>query len=239
MRVASLLEPVDKVRAKIPAGRVVRAIFGALENPIPPSRIPDAARLETDEEVEAFFDVTSSKPIRLQIVLYRDENQVPPVSDSPPPDDGNYFDKDFLNQPEEYDDPAEDSDALQRTLAGVAKRTYPRTDERFEHRKTSIRNRISRQRRILRLIKRKHAQKFPDVGIIDSDDEGWNFMKGLRPRVASAVHIIANRPAAAAGAVASAAYLAGIPDPENPDDDEKDAAKAAGTAAAQALYVPE
>jgi len=76
MKSLSLLEVVDKVRQKIPAGRTVRAIYGALENLAPSSVIPDATRLQSDEEVEAFFDLTSSKPIQLQIVLHRDPNQV-------------------------------------------------------------------------------------------------------------------------------------------------------------------
>ena len=113
MKSPSLLEVVDKVRQKIPAGRTVRAIYGAFENPAPPSIIPDATCLQSDEEVEAFFDLTSSKPIRLQIVLHRDPNQVPVVPDSPPPDDGPYFTLGFLNVAELYDEPAEDSDTIQ------------------------------------------------------------------------------------------------------------------------------
>jgi len=97
---SSLLEVVDKVRQKIPAGCRVRAIYGALENPAPPSVISDATRLQSDEEVEAFFNLTSSKSIRLQIVLHRDPNQVPVMPHSPPPDDGPYFALDFLNAAE-------------------------------------------------------------------------------------------------------------------------------------------
>ena len=41
MKSPSLLEIVDKVRSKIPTGRFVRAIFGAIDNPTPPSVIPD------------------------------------------------------------------------------------------------------------------------------------------------------------------------------------------------------
>jgi len=65
MRTPSLLEDVDKVRDNIPAGRIVRAIFRAIANPMPPGRIPEATRLQSDEEVVAFFDLTSAKPIRL------------------------------------------------------------------------------------------------------------------------------------------------------------------------------
>ena len=126
MKSPSLLEVIDKVRQKIPAGRTVRAINGALENPAPPSVIPDATRLQSDEKVEAFFDLTSSKPIRLQIVLHRDPNQVPVVPDSPPPDDGPYFTLDFLNAAELYDDPGENSNTIQWNLAGFANRAFPK-----------------------------------------------------------------------------------------------------------------
>ena len=97
IKVASLLEVVDKVRDRIPPGRTVRAIYGALENPIPPSRIPDAAQLRSDEEVEAFFEVTSAKPIRLQVVLYKDRTRVPAPANTPPPDGGAYFKDGFLD----------------------------------------------------------------------------------------------------------------------------------------------
>jgi len=65
MKVASLLEVVDKVQDKIPVGRTVQAIIGAIENPTQASPIRDTTRLKSDEVVEAFFDITNSKPIRL------------------------------------------------------------------------------------------------------------------------------------------------------------------------------
>ena len=45
MKSSSLLEIVDKVRWKIPRGLFVRAIFGAMDNPTPPSISPDSVRL--------------------------------------------------------------------------------------------------------------------------------------------------------------------------------------------------
>ena len=38
----------------------------ALENPIPPTRIPNAIRLRSNKEMEVLFEVTSAKLIRLQ-----------------------------------------------------------------------------------------------------------------------------------------------------------------------------
>ncbi|KAF8435592.1 hypothetical protein BGX38DRAFT_1274931 [Terfezia claveryi] len=139
MQVSSLLEVVDKVQDKIPAERMVRAIFGALKNPRLPNTIPDAMHLQSDEEVEVFFDFTNAQPIRLQVVLLRDPTAVPFRADSAPPDDGAYFPDDFLDAAEQYDDPGEDSDTLCQNLAGYAKRTMPRKDEAFEDRKMAAR----------------------------------------------------------------------------------------------------
>ena len=166
MKVASLLEVVDKVRDKIPEGRTVRAVFGALENPTRHNPIPDATRLQSDEEVEAFFDLTNAKPIRFQVVLRRDPEAVPLREDTPPPDDGEYFPEDFLNAAEEYNDPAEDSDALCRNLAGYSKRTMPRKDEAFEQRKMDARRRLKKVREEgLNPVKVKHREKFPNSDI--------------------------------------------------------------------------
>ena len=230
MRSPSLLEIVDKIRSKIPAGRTVRAIYGALESPNRTGDIPDATRLQSDEEVEAFIDITSSKPIRLQVILYRDPNANPVVADSPPPDDGDYFPADFLDAAEMYDEPAEDSDALRRNLAGVAKRAYPKTDANFEERKLKIRKRIKRQNRALLQMKAKHREMFPDAAIINSDDEDWFYLKGLRPKVQTGKQMVAARPAAAAGTAAAAADLAANP------NQTREAARVVGQIAADAEY---
>src|SRR5205085_10122799 len=129
LQVASLLEIVDKIRDKIPVGHTVRAILAALENPTRPSTIPEAVRLTSDEEVQAFFELTTAKPIRFQVILQRDPTALPSTADSPPPGDGNYFPSGFLDAAEHYDEPAEDSDTMYRNLAGYAKRALPKNDE--------------------------------------------------------------------------------------------------------------
>ena len=48
-----------------PSSNALR-LENALENPIPPSRIPDATCLRQNEEKEVLFEVTSAKLIRLQ-----------------------------------------------------------------------------------------------------------------------------------------------------------------------------
>ena len=213
MKSPSLLEIVDTVRSKIPRGRFIRAIFGAIDNPTAPSVIPDSVRLQTDEEVEAFYDITAFKPIRLQVILYRDPATNPVVPDSPPPDDEPYFPKDFLDAPAYYIDPAEDSHNLARSLAGKAKRTFLKRDEAFENRKLRVRKRIQRQKKVLRLFKEEHKRKLLNTGIIDSEDEEWDYLAALRPKIRDGEEMIAARPALDAGVVACDAYLQGIVDP--------------------------
>ena len=122
LKSASLLKVVDKVREKIPAGRTVRANYGAVENPAAGTVIPHATSLQSDEEVEPFFDLPSCKPIGLQVVLHRDPNQVLQIPDSPSPNDGPYFAVDFLDVAEVYQDPPEDPDVLQRNCTHVTYR---------------------------------------------------------------------------------------------------------------------
>ncbi|RPB18640.1 hypothetical protein L211DRAFT_853934 [Terfezia boudieri ATCC MYA-4762] len=207
LRSASLLEIVDKIRERIPAGRKVRAIYGALDNPNPPNAIPPATCLQSDEEVQAFLELSSAKPIRIQVILYRDPNLVPLVADSSPSDDGPYFAADFLDAVEEYMDPAEDSDSLSRNLAGFAKRTFPRTREGFEERKLKIRMRIKRQKRALRAMKRQEQVKFPGEVIYDSGSEEWGIIQDLQPRPANGREMILARGPATAGIVVTQAML--------------------------------
>ncbi|RPB18174.1 hypothetical protein L211DRAFT_854378 [Terfezia boudieri ATCC MYA-4762] len=130
--VTSLLEIVDKIWERIPVGRIVRVIYGALDNLNSGNAIPATIHLQTDEEVQAFLELSLLKPIRIQVILYRDSTLIPPVADRAPPDDSIYFVANFLNIGEEYMDPTEDSNSLSRNLAGFVKRTFPRMQEEFE-----------------------------------------------------------------------------------------------------------
>ncbi|RPB18166.1 hypothetical protein L211DRAFT_854394 [Terfezia boudieri ATCC MYA-4762] len=207
LRSASLLEIVDKIWERIPTGRKVRAIYGALDNPNPPNAIPPATRLQSDEEMQAFLELSSAKPIRIQVILYRDPDLVPLVVDSLPPDDSPYFAADFLDAVEEYIDPAEDSDLLSRNLAGFTKRTFPRTREGFEEQKLKIRMRIKRQKRALRAMKRQEQVKFPGEVIYDSGSEEWGIIQDLQPRPANSREMVLARGPAAAGIAVTQAML--------------------------------
>ena len=124
----------------------------------------------------AFFKMTESKPIRLLFILHRN-NATP---DSPRLDPTQmHFPENKFDPPELYDEHAEDTDAIIQDQAGVGQRRMPTKDNTFEERKYRIRKRIERQQELLRLIKRKHREKFPNLGIIDSDDVDFCYKRFL------------------------------------------------------------
>ena len=233
IKATSLLKVVDRVRDRIPAGRTVQAIYGARENPIARRRNPDATRFRSDEEIEAFLEATSAKPIRLQVVLYEHSIRMPAPVNTSPPNDGAYFKDGFLDAPEEYDDPAEDLDTLCRNLAGLAKRTFPKTEDTFEDRKARVQGTIHRQCKVVKLLKPKHRAKFPDANIIDSKDEACTYLKRLPPKVTNLRQMVAARGPVAAGIVAAGAALDGV---EDTDGEAQTAAEAKGKEAANATW---
>ena len=163
----------------IPPGRTVREIFGGLADPLTlrPWAPADFASLRTDNEVVAFLKITKAHPIRLLFVLHQNDG----APDTPllnPAD--KYFPTDKFDPPEIYDEYAEDTDAIIRDQAGVGQRRMPTRDNTFEERKYRIRKHIERQQELLRLIKRKHREKFPNVGIIDSDHEDFCYIRHLK-----------------------------------------------------------
>ena len=127
------------------------------------------------------------------------------------------------------------SDNLARTLVGKAKRTFPKRDEVFKNRKLRVRKCIRRQKKVLRLLKEQHKRKFPNTGIIDSEDAEWDYLGALRPKIRDGEAMIAARPALDAGVVVCDAYLQSIVDPTLA---QVNAARAAGQVAADALWPP-
>ncbi|RPB19010.1 hypothetical protein L211DRAFT_853579 [Terfezia boudieri ATCC MYA-4762] len=139
LRLVFLLEIVDKIQERIPAEKKVRVIYRALDNLNSGNAISPAICLQTNEEVQAFLELSLSKPIRIQVILYRDLTLVPSVMNSPLPNDSVYFSADFLDAAEEYMDPAKDSDSLSQNLAGFAKHTFSHMQKGFEERKLKLR----------------------------------------------------------------------------------------------------
>ena len=162
----------------IPDGRSIREILGALEDhPAGNSVAADWTKMQTDAEVYAFLRITKANPIRLLLVLHRNDG----TPDTPIAGVSNpYFASDRWEPAEVYDDPAEDSDALVRNHTGVASRRMPTKDHTYEERKYKIRKRIKRQQHLLRMVERSHRAKFPNEVIYHSDHKDWCFIHKLK-----------------------------------------------------------
>ncbi|KAF8415844.1 hypothetical protein EV426DRAFT_710009 [Tirmania nivea] len=125
----------DMVKVYVPPNHKVREILGALEDPSP---------------------LNPTFPANHTIVLHTPDGR----ENSPPlyPTAAS-FAQDRFDLPNEYDDPAEDSDALVRVSAGVRKRRMPTKDHTFEQ---------------------QYKRKFPDVQMIDLEDEGFCYLRHLK-----------------------------------------------------------
>ena len=82
-------------------------------------------------------------------------------------------------------------------------------------------------------MKAKHRAKFPDANIIDSEDEGWTYLKRLQPKVTNLRQMVAARGPVAAGIAAAGAALDGV---EDPNEEAQTAAEAKGKEAANAAW---
>ena len=87
-------------------------------------------------------------------------------------------------------------------------------------------------------MKAEHKRKFPNENIIDSEDEEWEYLVGLRPKVKDGAEMIAARPAAIAGVIAHNDHPEDIDDLDDPTLEDLNAVEAAGKAAADALWPP-
>ncbi len=185
-----IAEVISKAGQRVPEGRTVREVFGALENPLPGvngvvhSNDPPAdwLRLTTDEEVDGFLRLTGAKPIRLLVCLHRDPRAIPREPDTPPPEEvphpGKfYFSADMFDKDEWEQDLVEDSDAESRKRAGLGARRVPKADHRFEDRIEEVRRRIRRQIAILDELERKHKAKYPAA--IHETDAGFHLRQSI------------------------------------------------------------
>jgi len=174
----------------MPAGRTVREILAALEDPVTPVNQPASwTSLRSEEEVIAFLRMTNAEPIRLLIVFHRPPGAAP-VSPIPTGLEA-WFPVDKFKPPLEYNDPIEDSDVVVRNITGVGRRRMPIKDHTFEERKYTLRERIARQQELLRTVKWTYRDKCPNAPIIDSDHEDFCYIRNLkRPKCNTGARII-------------------------------------------------
>jgi len=194
----------NMVKGYMSAGRTVREILAALEDPVTPvNQSVDWTSLRSDEEVVAFLRMTNAKPIRLLIVLHRPPGAAP-VSPIPTGLEV-WFPVDKFEPPLEYDDPIKDSDVVVRNIAGVGRRRMPTKDHTFEERKYKLREWIVRQQELLRIVKQTHWEKCPNAPIINSDHEDFCYIRNLkRPKCNTGARIVKARAVIPAGRRATA-----------------------------------
>ena len=165
--------------------------------------------MTSDAEVTGFLQMTKAHPIRLLLILHRnDGTRDTPEADPTVP----YFKPQHFDPPEMFDDPAEDTDALIRNTAGVGARRLPIKDYTFEERKWRIRKGIQRQQLLLLRMKREHYLKFPNGGTIDSDHEDFCYQAHLKNPVPNNGHqLVKARQVLASGRqVTNAAIVIGV-----------------------------
>jgi len=74
-----------------------------------------------------------------------------------------------------------------------------------------IRRRIRQQARVLRQMKAKHWQKFPNTDIYDSNADEWDFLHTLNPQPQNGQEMVHTRHAMAAGLAGKRAAIAVMP----------------------------
>ncbi|KAF8420291.1 hypothetical protein BGX38DRAFT_1280238 [Terfezia claveryi] len=146
----------------------------------------DYTGLHSDAEVKAFFRMSKSDLVYLMVLLH----SVPPRANTPPRAHP-YFELEKFIPRNEYEDFAEDSDMNVRNVAGVCRRRMPTRDHTFEQRKYELRGRVDCQQETLSDIKKEHKRLFPNVGIIDSDDEDYCYIRCLKwPKITSGPQLV-------------------------------------------------
>ncbi|KAF8448464.1 hypothetical protein BGX38DRAFT_1270252 [Terfezia claveryi] len=122
-----------------------------------------------------------------------------PKSQYPPRADPYFKLKKFIPR-NEYKDFAKDSDANVRNVAGVRRCQMPTKDHTFEQYKYELRGRVACQQETLNNIKKEHKRLFPNAGIIDSDDEGYCYIRCLKwPKITSGPQLVKARQVVAVG----------------------------------------
>ena len=183
-------EVVSGIGPRIPNGKYVRAMYGAITKPPQNGGVlEDMERITLDADLPNFIEVTSGayKPIivQMQIITDRDEGQ-----QTPPPDNQPYFGKqafDTKTGRDDYDPAVSDSENELYLIKFDKRkaRALPRSDHGFEHQKAKCRMCFIRMWKHLEEVKRRH-KKFMGprkAQIVDSDDEaGFSWLKWLNPQ---------------------------------------------------------
>ena len=175
LRRITMQELVDGVRARYPNGRIMHAIYGALNTtPFNRQKTADKVWVTTDAYLANLVAVAEGayKPLVFQLQLANPDRG----NESPPPYDWAYFaENGFVPVADPYDRVASDSDNdLYLIMWGRRKaKSLPRSDHGFEHEKAKCRRKLGEFCHQLEKIKGCHrAFKGPKLAeTIDSDDQ--------------------------------------------------------------------
>jgi len=175
----TLAEVLNGISTRIPEGRHIRAIYGALTKPPAHGTDPeDIERITSDDDLTNFVMLAKRvyAPIMIQAQLAPSNPDDKSDLETPPPDEREYFRKDQFDLVDETYDPVVSDSENELYLMKFGKRkakAWPRTDHGFEHSKAKIRKRITQMRKHLQQVQACH-KKFKGAKtneIVDSDDE--------------------------------------------------------------------
>ena len=168
---------INSIGSRIPNGRHVRAVYGAVAKPLADGDVPDnTERIMSDEDLRNLLEVTSRvcKTITFHLQLKKTSSH----SETPSPDRGQYFTKDEFTVPipEEPYDPVKSDSESELYLINFRKKKvkrWPRSDHRYKHEKVKCRRWINRLTIHLKeLKKRYHTCMGPRQSeIVDRDTE--------------------------------------------------------------------
>ncbi|KAF8415070.1 hypothetical protein EV426DRAFT_701827 [Tirmania nivea] len=152
----TIMEIVDAIKTRIPNGKYVRAIWGAVSKPPGDGgKLEDVEFITSDEDLVNFLEVAKGmyKPTMLQVEVSKDRGT---RDQTPRPDDRGYFPMDKFNLSDDTYDPVVSDSENELYLMKFGKRkgkAWPRSDHGWEY------ERAKRQKRIARLMKHKKELK--------------------------------------------------------------------------------
>ncbi|RPB18307.1 hypothetical protein L211DRAFT_854244 [Terfezia boudieri ATCC MYA-4762] len=119
--------------------------------------------------------MTKANPVCLLVILHT----LLPRANTPPPEAA-YCELEKFAPLTEYDDYAEDSDAIVRNAAGVGRRHMPNRDHTFEEQKYELCARIKCPQDTKIAVKAEHQCLFLNARIIDLDNEDYCYIDWLQ-----------------------------------------------------------
>ncbi|KAF8416220.1 hypothetical protein EV426DRAFT_703735 [Tirmania nivea] len=184
----TIIEIVDAIKTRIPNGKYVRVIWGAVSKPPEDRGKPEDVEFITlDEDLINFLEVAKGmyKLTMLQVEVSKDGG---PRDQTPRLDNRGYFPVDKFDLSDDTYDPVVSNLENELYLMKFGKhkgKVWPRSDHGWEHERAKIWKRIARLMKYKKELKRRHrAFKGQNKDkLIDSEYEGeWSWVQWLNPQ---------------------------------------------------------